>query len=206
MAGLSSLFGTSAYVEDEIFVISSHSLYRDVAKTLQLNKTHYVKDGFLKSHLSYPDFPIDIEAPGVADTLRVNLMFNIKVSKDGLADIKVKYKRDKLAELEDVKLPAVVKTIYGDFNVVPTKYFPKGEEVKTNISFTGYESAAEMLTDEIVADIASRKSNVITLAYDITNPVLGRAVLNEILTKYNERGMADRSLQGKTPPSSSLNA
>lgn len=197
MAGLSSLFGTSAYVEDEIFVISSHSLYRDVAKTLQLNKTHYVKDGFLKSHLSYPDFPIDIEAPGVADTLRVNLMFNIKVSKDGLADIKVKYKRDKLAELEDVKLPAVVKTIYGDFNVVPTKYFPKGEEVKTNISFTGYEGAAEMLTDEIVADIASRKSNVITLAYDITNPVLGRAVLNEILTKYNERGMADRSLQGE---------
>ncbi|MDE6467044.1 MAG: polysaccharide biosynthesis tyrosine autokinase, partial [Duncaniella sp.] len=70
-------------------------------------------------------------------------------------------------------------------------------EVKTTITFAGYESAAETLTDEVVADIASRKSNVITLAYDITNPVLGSAVLNDILAKYNDRGMADRSLQGE---------
>lgn len=197
MAGLSALFGTSAYVEDEIFVISSHSLYRDVARTLQLNKMHTVKDGFLKSHLAYPEFPIDIEAPGIADTLRSVLVFKIKVNEEGYADIKVKVKRDKIADVKDVKLPAVVKTIYGDYTVVPTKYYPKGEDVKTTISFTGYETAAEMLTDDIVADIASRKSNVITLAYDITNPDLGSAVLNEILKKYNERGVADRSLQGE---------
>lgn len=197
MGGLSSLFGSSAYVEDEIFVISSHSLYRDVVKNLALNKTHIVKSGFLKSYLAYPDFPIDIEAPGVADTLKSILVFKIKVDDAGLADIKVKVKKDEVAHEKDVKLPAVVKTPYGEYSVVPTKYYPKGKEVKTTITFAGYESAAETLTDEVVADIASRKSNVITLAYDITNPVLGSAVLNDILAKYNDRGMADRSLQGE---------
>ena len=54
--GLDRLFGSNGYVDDEIFVISSHSLYRDVAEELQTNKTHYVRDGFLKSHLAYPEF------------------------------------------------------------------------------------------------------------------------------------------------------
>ncbi len=197
MGGLSALFGSNAYVEDEIFVISSHSLYRDVAKTLQLNKTHMVKSGFMKSYLAYPDFPIDVEAGEIADTLKTTLFFTIKVDKAGLADIKVKEKKNTLADLKDVKLPQIIKTEFGDFTVTPTKYFPKGKEVKTFISFSGYESAAESLTESVEADIASRKSNVITLAYDISNPDLGSAVLNEILTKYNERGVAERSLQGE---------
>lgn len=196
MAGLSSLFGSSAYVDDEIFVISSHSLYRDVAKALELNKTHIVKTGFLKSYLAYPDFPIDVVAPGVADTLRSTLVFNIKVNKEGIADIKVKIDDKKTEKIKDVKLPAVVKTEFGNYTVTPTKYYPKGENVKTTVVFSGFESAAEVLTSEIVADIASRKSNVITLAYDVPNSELGGAVLNEILAKYNERGMADRNLQG----------
>ena len=43
MAGAMSLiFGTSAYVEDEIFQVGSHSLYCDVVKKLGLYSTHYV--------------------------------------------------------------------------------------------------------------------------------------------------------------------
>ena len=38
MGGLGSLFGSNAYVDDEIFVISSHSLFRNVARDLELNK------------------------------------------------------------------------------------------------------------------------------------------------------------------------
>lgn len=197
MGGLGSLFGSNAYVDDEIFVISSHSLFRNVARDLELNKTHMVKDGFLKSHLAYPDFPIDVVAPGVADTLRQTLVFVVKVDKSGKADIDVKVKKDKIVEMENVALPAVVKCPYGDFTVTPTAYYHKGEKLKTTIVFSGYESAAESLTDNVVAEIASRKSNVIELGYDISNPALGSAVLNEILAKYNERGVAEKNLQGE---------
>ncbi|MDE6557372.1 MAG: polysaccharide biosynthesis tyrosine autokinase [Duncaniella sp.] len=197
MGGLSSLFGSSAYVEDEVFVISSHSLFREVAKTLQLNKIHRVKSGFLKSYTAYPQFPVDVDAPGIADTLKTTLIFNIKVDRKGLADIKVKAEKKVLADLDDITLPHVIKTEYGDFTVTPTSTFPKGQNVKTVVYFSGYETAAEDLTESIDVGIASRKSNVIELAYDTPNPDLGSAVLNEILIKYNERGLAERNLQGE---------
>ena len=40
LGGVGDLFGSSGYVDDEIFVISSHSLYRDVIRDLGLNRTH----------------------------------------------------------------------------------------------------------------------------------------------------------------------
>lgn len=195
--GIGALFGSSANVQDEVFVISSHSLYRNVAKDLEINKVHFVSPVFLRSYLAYPEFPVDVVAPGVADTLRTSLVFKIKVNKEGIADINVKAKKETLAKLSDVKLPAVVKTKYGDFTVTPTKTYPKGEKVKTTVIFSGYETVAEGLTSDVIAALASKKSNVITLAYDTPNADYGSAVLNKILEKYNERGIYEKNLQGQ---------
>jgi len=195
--GMGALFGSNANVQDEVFVISSHSLYRNVVKALGINKMHYVRTGFLKTALAYPDFPIDVDAPGIADTLRTTLVFKVKVDKNGEADVIVKAKKETLAELENVKLPTVVKTDYGEFTVKPTAAYPKGEEVKSTITFAGYEAGAEVLTAKIEASLASKKSNVITLAFDTPNPAYGSAILNEILEKYNERGIYEKNLQGQ---------
>lgn len=197
MPSMGSLFGSNGYVDDEIFIISSHSLYRNVAKTLQINKMHYVKTGLLGNELAYPTFPVDVVAPGVADTLRTTLAFKIKVNDKGVADIKVKAKRSTVAKVEDVKLPATVKTPYGNFTVEATPTYPKGESVNTTVLFSGYETAAEELTDNIIADIASRNSNVITLSFDTPNADYGAAVLDEVLVKYNERGVSDKNVQGE---------
>ncbi len=199
VGSMSSLFGSSAYVEDEIFVISSHSLYRNVAKALDLNKQHYVTTGFLKTSLAYPNFPIDVLAPGVADTINTSLSFKVNVEKDGLAEIKVKGgPRNKYkAKFSDVRLPYSIKTPYGEFTVVATEYFPKGKEVKSTVIFSGYEAAAENLTDQIEADLASKKSNVITLSFDIPNPEYAGAVLNELLKQYNQRGIVEKKESGE---------
>lgn len=194
---LVNVFGSNGYVDDEIFVISSHSLYRNVVKVLGINKTHIVKDGLLSSHLAYPDYPVDVMAPGIADTLRSSLVFRIKVNDKGEADIKVKAKREKLADIDNVKLPAIVKTKYGDFTVSETEWFPKGEKVNTTIIFSGYEKAAENLTADVIVDIPSRKSNVISLGYDTPNAEYGSAILNEIIEQYNDRGVVEKNLQGE---------
>ncbi|MDE5750478.1 MAG: hypothetical protein K2H87_06895, partial [Duncaniella sp.] len=198
LGSMSALFGSNAYVDDEIFIISSHSLYREVAKDLQLNKTHIVKAGFMKSYLAYPDFPIDVTtAPGVADTLSVSLSFKVMVNEKGMADITVKRpKKPTYAKVDDVKLPYEVKTPYGNYTVVTTPSFPNGEKVNSTVIFDGYEGAAESMTKEVEAGIASRKSNVITLEYDTPNPELGTAILNEILKKYNEKGVRDKNESG----------
>ncbi|MDE5786072.1 MAG: hypothetical protein K2H98_06005, partial [Duncaniella sp.] len=57
---LGELFGSGAKVDDEIFRLTSHSIYRDVAKELGFNKIHIVRAGLLRHELAYPDFPVDV--------------------------------------------------------------------------------------------------------------------------------------------------
>lgn len=195
-SAMSMLFGSDAYVEDEIFLVSSHSLYRDVARDLGLNINHRVRLGFLNSVFAYPDYPIDVTtAPGILDTLRVGLTFKVKVDDKGMADITAKMRRDKVVDVEDVKLPYVVNTPVGDFTVAPTKWYVPGKRVTTTIGVTGYDAAAELLDEDVHTEIASKRSNVISLSINTPNPEYGKAVLNEILDKYNERGIIEKRNQ-----------
>ncbi len=76
LGSIGDLFGSSASVDDEIFVISSHSLYRDVVRDLGTYKKHVVRLGFLNKEFAYPEFPVDVfAAPGIIDTLRTGIWF-----------------------------------------------------------------------------------------------------------------------------------
>lgn len=193
---MDKLFGSSGQVDDEIFVISSHSIYRDVVRDLGLNKTHYVRLGFLKKELAYPEFPIDVYAPeGLCDTLRVGLAFRVKVDKKGLADVTIIAKGDKIDREKDVKLPHTFKTPYGDFTVAKTDFYPEGKAVTSNILIEGYHAAAERIATEIGSTIAAKRSSVINMSFNTPNPAMGEALLAEIIEKYNQRGIAEKNLQ-----------
>ena len=193
---LGELFGSGAKVDDEIFRLTSHSIYRDVAKNLGINKIHIVRSGFLKHELAYPDFPVDVTCDAsIPDTLSSTLSFKININKKGLADVTVKAKKETIAEVEDMAVPATIDTPYGKFTVVKTKYYPEGESVKTTIAFMSYGSAAEKLAEDIGSDIPSRKGNVITLFINTENPEYGRDLLNDVIATYNNHGITDNNMQ-----------
>ena len=195
-SAMSMLFGSDAYVEDEIFLVSSHSLYREVARDLRLNVQQKVRLGFLNTVLAYPEYPIEITAPaGMYDTLRTAINFKLKVNKEGRADIRAKIKRSTVAELDDVTFPCTVNTPLGEFTFATTEYFVPGEKLTTTIFVNGYDAAAELLDEDVHAEIASKRSNVIALSIDTKNPDFGKAVLNEILEKYNQRGIVEKRKQ-----------
>lgn len=198
MSNLSDLFGSNADVENEVFVVGSHTVLRDVARDLGINKMHYVKDSFLHTSLSYPDFPVDVYAEsGIADTLMSTIIFKTKVYADGSADVKVKVKRNTIADVEGQKLPITLNTEYGKFVVNKTKDYPKGEVVKSVIHFSGYDVMAEYLDEDLSVDMASKKSSVLQIFMKTQNIDYGKDVLNEIIQKYNDRCVADMNVQGE---------
>lgn len=193
---LGELFGSNAKVDDEVFRLTSHSVYRDVARNLGINKIHIVRTGFLRHELAYPNYPVDVTCnPSIPDTLSTPLAFKIKVNSKGVADITVKALKETVAELDDAALPATVDTPYGSFVVNKTKYYPEGESVKTVITYMGYNMTAEKIADNIDSDIPSRKGNVITLWIETDNTDYGCALLNDIIATYNAQGLADNNLQ-----------
>lgn len=196
--GLGDIFGSSGYVEDEIFVINSHSILRDVARDLGTYRTHIVKTGIISKVFKYKKFPVEVyPAPGIVDTLLTTVSFAADVRADGIADITVKAAGKKIAEFEEQKLPATLKTKYGSFVVDRTKDYPAGEDVNTTIYVTGYDVAAENLATEVKSSIASKKSNVIALSIISTDEKYGRDILNAIIAQYNDRGIAEKNRQNE---------
>lgn len=198
MSGIGDLFGSRANVEDEVYVISSHTVLRDVARDLGVYKEHIVKDGFLKKSLHYPDYPLDIyAAPGLLDTLRTSLSFKVSTDKKGIADVKIFCQGKKIASYDDCTLPAVLKTMYGDFTLKATDTYPKGKKVKSTITVSGYDIAAEGLAEVVSSSKASRKSNMVEMSIVTDNPAYGTAVLDEIMDNYNRRTVAYQNAQGE---------
>lgn len=196
--GLSGLFGASGQVDDEIFVLSSHSLYRDVVRDLGLNRTHFVKEGFLLKSLAYPDYPIDVlPSAGIADTLKVAVIFRVQVAEDGTSKVRIKGPHSYKETYKDIKLPHTFDTPWGEFTVEQTQFFPKGEELTSNILVTGYHAAAEDLAENIFTTIANKRSNVIEMGYDTPNPTMGEMILQDVIDKYNERGIHEKNAQGQ---------
>lgn len=193
--GLGGLLGADPYVQDEIFVIKSHTLLKSVAKDLGVNKTHVVKTGLLSSSLEYPTFPVDVTAPeSLIDTLKTALNFKIKVAKGGkTADVVVKARKKKIADVDDVTLPATIKTIYGDFVVETTDTYNPEEKLTTWVTVNGYDGAAENLSTDILAEIASKKSNVIEMSITSTNAEYGCDILNKSMAEYNRLGIEERN-------------
>lgn len=191
MGSLSSLFGSNALVDDEVYAVSSHTVLRSVVKELKLNQMQTVKKGFLKKVISYPEDPVTLRClESIPDTLTAGLSFKYSISKEGLADVSVKVRRDKVADIEGAKLPVTINTPYGVFVLEPTKFFPKGEKIKGNIAFMGYDDAAEALAHDISMEIANRKSNVIEMEMKSSNTTYAKAVLDGIIEQYNLRGLA----------------
>lgn len=195
--GLGSLLtGSGGYVDDEVFVVSSHTVLREVVKQHELNRMHYVKNGLLKKTFAYKDYPVDVYCdPTIPDTLMSRLRFKVSVSEDEKVDVKAYCKGDVMSEVEGGTFPVTMNTPYGKFIINKTKYLPKGEKVKTNIYYSSYDDATEDLAEDLTIDIASRKSNVITLEIQATDIVYAKDILNSIITEYNNRGVRDKNVR-----------
>ena len=199
MGAVSDLFGASSGVDDEIFVIESHSLYRDVVKDLGINKRYFVRRGFLKTDEVFQTYPIDVVFDtAIADTLSFPVFFDVSINEEGLAKIKVRgYKNRLVGKAKNVKLPYTFKLPYGDFTVERAQHYPIGEELRTKVLVKGYDAAAEWLAEEVSTKIASKKSNVISLAVNMTNGALGKAILGKIIENYNKRGIELETIERK---------
>lgn len=197
LGSLGDIAGLKSDVDDEIHVITSHSVYRDVAKKLGINKKHNIKTAFLKTKLAYPDFPVDASMPEeIMDTLSSALRIGVDIDKAGKASVTVRDAKNKLVSEDNLTLPKTFETPYGPLTVFTTKYFKPGKAVDTSITFKGYDEAAEDLGAEVAGYIAAKKANVIGLDITTENKNYGRDILDGIIEQYNRLCIEDKNLQG----------
>lgn len=58
--GLGNLMGQGVSVDDELHVISSHSLMCETAKEMELNRIHIFKENFFNRWIEFKDYAVDV--------------------------------------------------------------------------------------------------------------------------------------------------
>ncbi len=193
LSGVAAMLGGNASAEDEVELLTSHSVLKNVVGTLGLNIRHFNDGGPLMTTLIYPDFPIDVvPAPEIGmDTLRTGLTFYVNVGKSGEADVKVEARGKTIYKANDVTLPLVADLPYGKFSIEPTENFIKGRKYDNIITVNNYDNAAEDLRDELNIALVTKRSQIISMQMVTDNTPYAADVLNTLIEKYNERGLQD---------------
>lgn len=195
-----SLISGSSEVDNEVYLISSHSIYVEAAKELGLDRKRFIKEGIRLLNYKFDEYPLDVKVPAeFTDTTTLSLIIKAKINKEGNADyVKVIDDGSTICKKKDVKLPVILKTEYGDFTLAKTADFPKEERPFTFIeTISSYHSAAEDIDEDINAYLPSKKANVIGIEYNTAYPKFGKTLLNTIIEKYNERAIRDKNVQGE---------
>lgn len=182
-------------VDNEAVMMGSESLAAKTIATLGINRRYYEKKGLLKKIDHYNDSPIEVDAPAsLLDTLSLSLQFNIKVNKQGVADITVKKNLFKnYAKVQGVRLPANVRTPFGIFAVIPTSHFVPGKSYHLTAMVSGNVPAAEDLADEMTIKVLTKKADAIYMDVTDSNVKRGRDILNTMMRLYNERGIKEQN-------------
>lgn len=182
----------SSNVDNEYYIISSHSLLRDVVKELGL-QVRYVEKKFPLSKTHYNTASVALASDTLLlDTLKQGVSFKLRL-EDNRGDVSLQYGKQKLGSYPIKELPATIVTPIGSFTFAATAYPPKGNQLKYDITLTPLEFMTKSLASLISISIVDKKSDVIGLSLETVLPEQGVDILNQIMYLYNLDAIRDKN-------------
>ena len=186
-------------VDDELLLMQSHSIVKQVVTELKLNRLYIDRVG-VKNLPLYNDSPIEIKIPdAVLDTI-VGVTFHVYLKENGKADIVAKKGFfETVFESADQQLPATATPSTGGVFVVDKtdKYVP-GEERHIIVNVSDNDGATEDYMKNIFIDYASTKSNGIRMELEDNHKQRGLDVLNKMFEVFNRRRIDENNRKAES--------
>lgn len=184
------LGGGNTSIYDELQLLNSYSVFREVVKELHLNQT-YQNSSFLKPIDYYKNSPIIITpTKNLADTLSTSLAFRVKINEKGQMSVKVKLGYKTIKNVSEIASDsAMVNTNYGNFLICKTPYYQIGKSISVKSLYQGYGYATELLQEKVEIDLVNKKANIVNLLLTEKNKAKGRDILNTIICIYNKKNI-----------------
>lgn len=178
-----NLFGSKKIVENEIEIIQSRAIAREVAKSLYLYAPVKQK-GRIKDVSAYILSPVIVEAKN-PDSLYTEK--NIPFSYNSGTG-KILFGGKEYAIGEWIKAP------FGTVRFMANNYYRDGGENKPfYFSVISMKKAVSNLLENLDVSPSSKQSTVINLNYKDAVPQRGENILNELVTAYNRAAVNDKN-------------
>lgn len=191
-AGLMKSFGLggggsgSISIDDEINILTSNSMLRKVVFELGLN-VDYIRPGSF-GYRMYKDSPfVIVTDTTTASSLMENITFDISVSIDGVAEVKVSKKSGK-QKFEFTSLPAKIDIPEGEFVIQyrTNPIFP----INMKMIVRPATWVAEDMAEAFLVEEYSKSSNIIEVTCTDYEYKRGVEVLNTLIYLYNQESIS----------------
>lgn len=182
-------------VENEIAIIGSPDLMREVVRRLNLNTSYSTRKGIRTVDLYGSTLPVTAVMPDLPE--QDNASFRLHLKSDGyftITDLKLLKKKFDPAPIHG-RLGVPVNTPLGRIIVNPAKGFDKmakGSEMTVNVSRTSVRSAATGYAKALKTTVDKKMDNVVELS--LTGPSIEKTtdILNTLIAAYNDSWMMDK--------------
>jgi len=197
--GLNGFVSSSSNIENEIEVLKSRTLAREVVSSLGLFVTYMDEDKFPNKEL-YRTSPVLVSlTPQEADRLPQTMEIDMLLQPAGAMDVQVKVgKKEYRKHLE--KLPAVFPTDEGTvafFANNDTLSSLRPESVTTERHITAYINrpfaVAKGYAGSLLITPASKATSVVTVSLKNSNTQRGKDYIDKLLEMYNINANNDKN-------------
>ncbi|MDH6354144.1 tyrosine-protein kinase Etk/Wzc [Dysgonomonas sp. PH5-45] len=185
---------SSANTEDEVSLIGSQTMVRNMINELKLNATYRLKKFPFNKSL-YNSSPVIVQyEKSINDTLNGVLKMELEVDPENKNTVEIKYNKEELGTYTFDKFPTTIKTACGDFTFEKSPQTDvKDKDFTLYIAITGLDLAAEDYRKKIGISTSSKKSNIINLGIDDTDKQRGRDILDKLIELYNIDALDDKN-------------
>ena len=182
------MLSTKKIIENEIEVIQSASLLKQVVNTLHLYAPVY-REKTLKKETAYSTSPILIEMPS---TDKVHVVEKVYFNYDYA-------KAQVLINNRSYPINQLVNTPYGKLKFITNKNAEQPSEGKLFFSILNPKDVAASLGKRLSVSTSNKMTSILNLTLTEDDPKKGEDILNELITAYNQAILKDKNnLAGNT--------
>ncbi|MBN9380317.1 MAG: polysaccharide biosynthesis tyrosine autokinase [Chitinophagaceae bacterium] len=178
-----NLFGSKKLVENEIEVLQSRTLMREVVKNFNLYAP-VTQEGRIKSRSAYLTSPVIVQARKPDSLIEVQKIY---ISFDSAA-------QEVAMDSGKYPLNTWIKKPYGDIRFIANPYYQEPDKERPlYFSLRSVRAVTDELLWGLKVTQATKLSSVIDLKIKDEVPQRGENILNGLIREYNKAGINDKN-------------
>ncbi len=177
---------------DEVQVIKSPDLMREVVRRLNLNMSYTTEGKFRTINLYGSQLPIEVTMPDMAEEDYAS--FHIKLERNGdftISDMNLRGQELNRAPIKG-RIGTPLKTPLGTISVTPAKNFNGDEAFEMTVSHNSVKGTAAGLNGALKVDTDDKSRNMVNMSITDWSPERAEDVLGQLIASYNDRWMRDK--------------
>ncbi|ROI02655.1 MULTISPECIES: tyrosine-protein kinase [unclassified Chryseobacterium] len=185
-------------IENEIEVLTSKKIAKEVVKSLNLQISVYNKGTFYDQELFDETSPVQINV--VTNNSFEDLPkkpFDLKLIKDSIIITSPEFKTIKTTYNKLIKFPFANFIISRNKKFNPQRLKKIGNADNIYFTYSTIEDAVDNLQKEIEVKLVEKESTVLGLKMVYPEPNKAYAILNNLIMYYNEDAINDKNIEAK---------